>query len=366
MPTAMARVARRCSEGPVGGSGGSRLRAPGSRPPGGGRGCRASSRSAGGMRAASIGVTVSATKSEIRTEPATVSPNSPRKLPDDPLGEDDGQEDGCDREGGGGGGEDDLPGPIGGRLLAGLPHAAVPLDVLEHDDRVVDHDADGEGQSEQRHRVQGVAEDPDQTEGGDERERDRGGDDQRGPRPPHEDEDDEDRQRAPEEQRELRLPTDSRIEIEKSMYWSSSTTWMPSGRSGRERVDAATDLVDDRDGVGVALLRDGDATTLGMPLKRVTSRTSSTPSSTRATSRRRMVASPRWATTISLERRDRPELRLRLHGPLDLGTLDDPARDVDVLPRRARPARRWQRVRAHATRRCRARSGCCDRGAPRR
>ena len=33
------------------------------------------------MRDASIGVSVSATKSERPTEPATVSPNSPRKLP---------------------------------------------------------------------------------------------------------------------------------------------------------------------------------------------------------------------------------------------------------------------------------------------
>ena len=33
------------------------------------------------MRAASIGVRVNATKSEIRTDPATVRPNSLRKLP---------------------------------------------------------------------------------------------------------------------------------------------------------------------------------------------------------------------------------------------------------------------------------------------
>jgi hypothetical protein len=30
---------------------------------------------------------------------------------------------------------------------------AVPLDVLEHDDRVVDHHADREREAEQRHRV---------------------------------------------------------------------------------------------------------------------------------------------------------------------------------------------------------------------
>ena len=42
-------------------------------------------RGAGGfMRAASIGVSVSATNSEISTEPATVTPNDPRKLPTTP------------------------------------------------------------------------------------------------------------------------------------------------------------------------------------------------------------------------------------------------------------------------------------------
>ena len=48
----------------------------------------------------------------------------------------------------------------------------MPRDVLDHDDGVVDQDADGEDQREQAHPVDGVAHDP----GGEEREQDRGRD----------------------------------------------------------------------------------------------------------------------------------------------------------------------------------------------
>ena len=48
-----------------------------------------------------------------------------------------------------------------------------PVDVLEHDDRVVDHDADRQRQREQRDRVEREAHEPDQAEGRDDRRRDR-------------------------------------------------------------------------------------------------------------------------------------------------------------------------------------------------
>ena len=53
------------------------------------------------------------------------------------------------------------------------------LDVLQHDDGVVDHDADGEHHAEERQRVDGVAEQQQAGEGADERHRHRGERDQR-------------------------------------------------------------------------------------------------------------------------------------------------------------------------------------------
>ena len=59
----------------------------------------------------------------------------------------------------------------------------VPHDVLAHDDGVVDEDADGQRQAEQRHRVQREAEGPDRHERGQHRHRQRqAGDDRRAPR----------------------------------------------------------------------------------------------------------------------------------------------------------------------------------------
>ncbi len=61
----------------------------------------------------------------------------------------------------------------------GLRTAACPslrssaIDVLEHDDRVVDHDADREREREQRHHVEREAHGPHQREGADDRDRDR-------------------------------------------------------------------------------------------------------------------------------------------------------------------------------------------------
>ena len=42
------------------------------------------------------------------------------------------------------------------------------------------------------------------------------------------------------------------------MNWSSPSDVDPVGQPRPEHVDAAVELVDDRDGVGVGLLRDGD------------------------------------------------------------------------------------------------------------
>ena len=54
-----------------------------------------------------------------------------------------------------------------------LPHLDVPHDVLAHDDRIVDEDADGQRQAEQRHRVEREAEGPHRDERGHHRHRQR-------------------------------------------------------------------------------------------------------------------------------------------------------------------------------------------------
>ena len=72
-----------------------------------------------------------------------------------------------------------------GRVDRGLERVLVLLldeavDVLQHDDRVVDDDADRERQRQHRHHVEREAHVPDQAEGGDDRGRDRDrGDDRR-------------------------------------------------------------------------------------------------------------------------------------------------------------------------------------------
>ena len=90
------------------------------------------------------GVSVSASSSESSTATLIVTPNWKKNLPDDALHERDGQEDGHDGRRRGQRRERDLA-----RARDGGPHAALAVlrpaeDVLEHHDRVVHDDADGE------------------------------------------------------------------------------------------------------------------------------------------------------------------------------------------------------------------------------
>ena len=72
---------------------------------------------------------------------------------------------------------DDRAGDLGHRFLAGLRHGELriflhhPLDVLDHDDGIVDHDADGEHEREQRHCIGGIADEEHDREGADDRHR---------------------------------------------------------------------------------------------------------------------------------------------------------------------------------------------------
>ena len=93
--------------------------------------------------------------------------------------------------------------PSNAALIVALPHLDVAHDVLAHHDRIVDEDADGERQPEQRHRVQREAERPDRDERRQDRHRQRQtGDDRRPPRV-EEQEDDEHRERRAFDQRLL-------------------------------------------------------------------------------------------------------------------------------------------------------------------
>ena len=72
---------------------------------------------------------------------------------------------------------DDRAGDLAHRLLAGLRHRQLgfllddPLDVLDHDDGIVDHDADREHQRQQRDRVGRIADRQHHGEGADDRHR---------------------------------------------------------------------------------------------------------------------------------------------------------------------------------------------------
>ena len=62
-------------------------------------------------------------------------------------------------------------GRFGRRELRMLLHD--PLDVLDHHDGVIDHDADGEHHGQQRHRVRRIADRQQRDEGADQADRDR-------------------------------------------------------------------------------------------------------------------------------------------------------------------------------------------------
>ena len=74
-------------------------------------------------------------------------------------------------------------------------HLDVPVDVLEHDDRVVHDEADREDERHHRQVVEAVAQQVHHRERADDRERQRQARDDRRPHVPQEDEDDEDDER---------------------------------------------------------------------------------------------------------------------------------------------------------------------------
>src|SRR5207249_10985276 len=91
------------------------------------------------------------------------------ELADDALHEGHGQEDGHDRGGGGGGGEGDLARADGGGLDLPLAVLAVPVEVLQNHDRVVDDDAHHEREAEHGERVQREVEEVHHDEGAEDR-----------------------------------------------------------------------------------------------------------------------------------------------------------------------------------------------------
>ena len=102
---------------------------------------------------------------------------------------------------------DDRRGDLAHRLLGRRGWASVrmllhhPLDILDHDDGVVDHDADGQHHAEQRDGVGAVADGQQDGEGADQADRHRDGRDQRRPQRAQEEEDDDDHEDEGLEQR---------------------------------------------------------------------------------------------------------------------------------------------------------------------
>ena len=74
----------------------------------------------------------------------------------------------------------DLLRALHGGVEAALAHLVAAVDVLEHDDRVVDEHADGEGQAGEADHVEGAAQQPEQHERPDDAGGDRERDDERG------------------------------------------------------------------------------------------------------------------------------------------------------------------------------------------
>ena len=120
-----------------------------------------------------IGASVSASSSESSTATEIVTPNWKKNLPMMPFMKATGRKIATIARGRGRGGEGDLAGADRGRLHLALAHLAVPVDVLEHHDRVVDHDADRQRQAEHGEGVEREAEEVDHDEGAEDRGRDR-------------------------------------------------------------------------------------------------------------------------------------------------------------------------------------------------
>jgi hypothetical protein len=121
-------------------------------------------------------------------------------LPADARHECDRHEHGDDGERRRGHGEADLIGTLPRRRVMIFPHLDVSDDVLSNHDRVVDQNADGERESEQRHRVQREAERPHGHEAREHRDRQREARDHRRPPRVQEQEHDEHRQHGAEKQ----------------------------------------------------------------------------------------------------------------------------------------------------------------------
>jgi hypothetical protein len=115
----------------------------------------------------------------------------------------DGQHGDEHRRGGERRGEDrapDLPAAPVRRVARAVPPLDPPVDVLEHDDRVVDDHPDREREPRERDDIERAPQRPEDHERGDDRDGNTGRDDDRGPAVPQEQQQDENGQTAADEQ----------------------------------------------------------------------------------------------------------------------------------------------------------------------
>ena len=145
-----------------------------------------------------------------------------------------------------------------------LALADVPLDVLDHDDRVVDHEPDREHDREQREQVQREAEDLHQEDGADERHRDRDErHEHRAERAEEEEDDDDD----DEDRLDRACCTTSWMALLMYFVESNATSRsMPVGSSLLDDLDLLADARDDVERVGVG--QDPDAHEDGLLARR--------------------------------------------------------------------------------------------------
>ena len=104
-----------------------------------------------------IGVRVSETSSETRIVIDTVIPNSRNSRPDDPAHQEQRDEDGDERQADRHDRKADLARALDRRFHRAQPVLDMAMDVLEHDDRVVDDKTDRDRQRHQRQIVEAVA-----------------------------------------------------------------------------------------------------------------------------------------------------------------------------------------------------------------
>ena len=142
-----------------------------------------------------------------------------------------------------------------------LAHAEVARDVLDHDDRLVDQDADRQGQAAERHRVERAAGEVERRQRAKDRHRDRGQHDQAAAHTAQEQQHDQDDQDAADQRRPGdaadRVADQHRL-VHDDVHAEVVRLWIEFADALQDALRTRLDFIDDRERIGAGLAVDRD------------------------------------------------------------------------------------------------------------